>query len=292
MKNYMYDLLTKIDEDKGKKINHLINAEVLSKNFIIKKAVESKDANVLYNIALYINGLTMQDIDKITEYIIKTGNFSVLYEFAGNIPNAPLDKIVDKIIEMEESKYIFRLAICIKDKTEYIQRLTNAIINLKEPEYIYLYTRDLFQNLGPTEVDRLEDAIIKTEDLWYIYEFAKNIKRVSTKKLILAIIKSGDESFIEQLRELNNIPEDIELMIEREKLKNQSEYIQLTELNALIKLDKMENIQYNADIYRKLFVDNDVELYEIEEEIKQKKKILTPQSREYSKIHESWLEKK
>jgi len=274
MKKYMYDLLYKIDEDKGKIINYLIETEVLSKNFIIKKGIETKDANILYNIALYINDLTMQDIDKITDYIIKIGDLDVLYEFAGNIANAPLDKIVDKIIEMEESKYIFRLAICIKDKTEYIQKLTNAIINLKEPEYIYLYTRDLFSNLGPTEVDRLEDAIIKTEDLFYIYEFANNFKLPSIKKLVLAIIKSGDKKFIEQLKELENVPEDIDLMIERVELEREPEYVQLAKLYKLINSEKLANIEYNRDIYRNLFVDSDAEQVEIEEEIKKKRKSL------------------
>lgn len=275
MKNYMYDLLNKIDEDKGKIINHLINTEVLTKNFIIKKGIETKDANILYNIALYINGLTMQDIDKITEYIIKIGDFDVLYGFAGNIPNAPLDKIVGKIIEMEESKYIFRLAICIKDKTEYIQRLTNTIINLKEPEYIYLYTKDLFSYLETNDVDRLEDAIIKTKDLFYIYEFVENIKRLSIQKLVLAIIKSGDETFIEQIKELENVPEDIDLMIERVELEKKPEHVQLAMLYKLINSEEIASIEYNRDIYRNLFVDNDVEQIEIEEEINQKKKVLT-----------------
>ena len=76
------------------------------------------------------------------------------------------------------------------------------------------------------------------------------------------------------------MPEDIDLMIEREKLKKQSEYIQITHLNALINLQETTEIKYNSDIYRKLFVDTEEEINEIEEEIKHKKRVLTPKQRE------------
>ena len=45
----------------------------------------------------------------------------------------------------------------------------NAIINLKKTEYIYLFARDLLPNLECADIDRLENAIIETKDLEYIY---------------------------------------------------------------------------------------------------------------------------
>lgn len=293
MKNYMYKLLYQIDEDKGKTINYLIETEVLTTNFIIKKGIETKDAYILYNIALYINGLVKQDIDKITEYIIKIGDLDTLYLYAENIPNAPIDKITNIIIENGDAKYIFRLALCIKEKTYYIKKLMNAIINLKEAEYIYLFTRDLFSNLESADIDKLENAIIKTKDLEFIYEFVKNIEGVSIRKLALAIIKTENEEYIQKLKKLENAPEDIELMIERVRLEKQSEYIQKTHLNALIKLQEKTEIKYNADIYRKLFVDTDEEINEIEEEIKQKTRVLTPQpAKEQNKPQFPGIERK
>jgi len=284
MKNYMYKLLEQIYEDKGKKINYLIDTEVLTKNFIIKKAIESKNAYTLYNVALYINNLTKEDIDKIAEVIIKIGDLDTLYLYAENIPNAPIDKITNIIIENGNAKYIFRLALCTKEKPYYIKKLMNEIINLKEAEYIYLFTEALFSNLEYKDIDKLENAIIKTKDLEYIYEFAKNIKRASIRKLALTIIKTENEEYIQKLKELENAPEDIDLMIERIKLEKQSEYIQITHLNALIKLQETTEIKYNADIYRKLFVDTDEEINEIEEEIKHKKRVLTPKQREEQNI--------
>lgn len=284
MKGYMLDLLDKIGVDKGKTINYLIDTEVLTKNYIVKKAIETKDrprtlydAYTLYNIALYVKNLTNDDIEKIVDTLILMGNFGILYEFAANIPNAPIDKIVNKIIETGKAKYIFELSLSIKENKYYTKKLMNAIINLKEAEYIYLFARDLFSNLECADIDRLENAIIKTKDLEYIYEFAKNIKRASIRNLALALVESGNEEYIKKIRELYNKPEDLELIIGRSELKKQSEYEQLIELNALINLEQPENIQYNADIYRRLFVDTEEEANEIEEEIKQKKKVLKPQ---------------
>lgn len=290
MKTQMLDLLNKIGVDKGKTINYLIDTEVLTKNYIIKKAIETKerprtlyDAYTLYNIALYVKNLTNDDIEKIVDTLISMGNFGILYEFAANIPNAPIDKIVNKIIETGKVKYIFELSLSIKENKYYTKKLMNAIINLKEAEYIYLFARDLLPNLECADIDRLENAIIETKDLEYIYEFAKTIKRVS-RNLALSIIEADYEEYIQKLRELENVPEDIDLMIEREKLKKQSEYIQITHLNALINLQETTEIKYNSDIYRKLFVDTDEEINEIEEEIKHKKRVLTPQQREEQNI--------
>ena len=284
MKGYMLDLLNKIGVDKGKTINYLIDTEVLTKNYIVRKAIETKDrprtlydAYTLYNIALYVKNLTNDDIEKIVDTLILMGNFGILYEFAANIPNAPIDKIVNKIIETGKAKYIFELSLSIKENKYYTKKLMNAIINLKEAEYIYLFARDLFPNLECADIDRLENAIIATKDLEYIYEFAKNIKRASIRNLALAVIESDDEEYIQKLKKLKNVPEDIDLMIERTQLKKQSEYVQITHLNALVELEETTEIKYNADIYRKLFVDTEEELNEIDEEIKHKKKVLTPQ---------------
>jgi len=276
MKNYMYDLLIKIESDKGKTINYFIDTEVLTKNYIIKKAIETQYPNILYSVALYVKNLNKEDIDKIVDVIIKIDDLEILYEFAANIPNVPLDKIVNKIIEKDESKYLYRLATYIKEKKYFIIKIMNKIINLKDAEYIYLFTRDLLPNLECVDIDRLENAIIRTKDLQYIYEFAKNIKITSIRNLALAIIESENEEYIQKLRKLVNAPEDIESMIEREKLKKQSECEQLSELNALIKLEQPEDIQYNADIYRKLFVETEEEEKEIEKEINHKKKVLKP----------------
>ena len=72
MKGYMLDLLNKIGVDKGKTINYLIDTEVLTKNYIIKQAIATKDrprtlydAYTLYNIALYVKNLTNDDKEKI-----------------------------------------------------------------------------------------------------------------------------------------------------------------------------------------------------------------------------------
>lgn len=282
MKAYMLDLLNKIGEDKGKTINYLIDTEVLTKNYIIKQAIATKDrprtlydAYTLYNIALYVKNLTNDDKEKIADTLISMGNFDILCEFAANIQNAPIDKIANAIITKGESKYIFRLAICIKENKYYIKKLMKEIINLKDSEYIYLFSRDLFPYLENIDIDSLADAIIETNDLEYIYEFANNNTRTPIYKLALAIIKSENEEYIGKLKRIPNAPKDINLMIEREKLKKQSEYSQLTELNALIELEQPENIQYNADIYRKLFVETEEEEKEIEREIKSKKRVLS-----------------
>jgi len=277
MKNYMYDLLNNIEEDKGITINILIETGVLSKNNIIDKALETKNAYILYNIALYVKKLTKEDINKIADYIIKIGDLDTLYEYAANITNAPIDKIINKIIEIGEAKYIFRMALCIKEKKEYIERLANEIINLKEAEYIYLFARDLFNKLSEEAIYRLGYAIEKTNDIEYIYEFIKNVNCGSTMSLVLswAIVNSKNEKYIEKLRKLPNAPANLNLMIERVELEEKTEYEQLTQLYALVKLRKISEIEYNACIYRKLFFEQN-ELIQLEtEEEKTKKRVLT-----------------
>lgn len=54
-------------------------------------------------------------------------------------------------------------------------------------------------------------------------------------------------------------------------------FLQLAKLYKLINSEEIASIEYNRDIYRNLFVDNDVEQIEIEGEIKHKKKVLEKQ---------------
>ena len=68
-------------------------------------------------------------------------------------------------------------------------------------------------------IERLTDAIIQTRSARYIYEFAKNIFGVSMEKLAKAIIETKDEEYIYKFRELPDVPNNFDNMIERIELK-------------------------------------------------------------------------
>lgn len=275
MKNYMYQLLSDIGEDNGQKIRNLIKNDVLSIDYIIKKAIETNDANILYNVAFHINNLTNEELEKIADIIIQKKDMDKMCGYAAYIKNAPIDKIVNEIIKIGDAKYIYRLSVFLKDKIEYINKLEEAIISTGNAEYIYMLANKLRNVLSEESVYKLGIAISETNDLEYIYQFAKEIKNAPIKELAYKIIKSKNEIYIQKIKEVENAPSDIDLLIERVNLEEMGEYEQLTELNVLIQLKENEKISYNKDIYRRLFVETDEEEKEIEKEIKHKKRALT-----------------
>lgn len=286
MTRNMYQLLENIEEDEGKTINTLISADVLTTNYIVKKAIESNNLYILCNVALYVQNLSDNDIKTISYLIINSQDCDLIISYITNVYDIPLAAGINIIIEKGTARHLHRLALEIKDtklspelKNNYIEVLSQAIVSRQDPAYIFLFTRDLLTFLTENSINILIEALIETGNVEYMYHFIKDIESSSEHKLALAaaIIESKNEKYIQKLKKLPNIPDNLEELIEREELKNQNKDEQMTNLNALIKINNTASITFNADIYRKLFIEDKIEYQEIEEEINQKKKVLTKQ---------------
>lgn len=281
----MEKLLKQMGVSYGEKANCLVKAKVLTCDYIVKKAIESKDPVIMYHTALRLEGITAENIEKLADAIINEKDLNIMFMCTKYINGAPKEKLIDEIIKSENINYITKLILELEDP--YIEKIENVIIKKGQAEYIYKYAISVTERdsgFNYNMIERLTDAIIQTRSARYIYEFAKNIFGVSMEKLAKAIIETKDEEYIYKFRELPDVPNNFDNMIERIELKEMDNEDKLKNLLDLIYYKKIDSIEYNADIYRRLFVDTEEEENEIVEEIKQKKKTLKPQNQGIEKI--------
>lgn len=277
MNIYMQQILKDVGTTcTGNKLNHLVKSKVLTCNYIVTKAIESKDPYIMYNVAEYLENISYEDIERLAEAIIKEKYFDIICDYAIYIKGAPIDKIVDEIIKNGKVQHIVKLASELTDPP--IEKLEKAIIKIGDPEQIYNYSINVINKdsgYNYNMVARLADAIIQTRNVKYVYEFAKNIFGAPMEKLAKAIIESKNEEYIKKFKELPNVPGCFDDLVERAKLEKTTEEEKMRKLLNLIYYNEIDKIEFNADIYRRLFVDTDEEIKEIEEEIKHKKRTLT-----------------
>ena len=283
----MEKMLKQMGVSYGEKANCLVKAKVLTCDYIVKKAIESKDPVIMYHTALRLEGITAENIEKLADAIINEKDLNIMLMYAKYINGAPKEKLIDEIIKSENINYITKLILELEDPFLYIEKIENVIIKTGQAEYIYKYAISVTERdsgFNYNMIERLTDAIIQTKSARYIYEFAKNIFGVSMEKLAKAIIETKDEEYIYKFRELPDVPNNFDNMIERIQLKEMGNEDKLKNLLDLIYYKRIDSIEYNADIYRRLFVDTEEEENEIVEEIEQKKKTLKPQNQGIEKI--------
>ena len=100
--------------------------------------------------------------------------------------------------------YIYKFAKDVENAP--IDKLTNAILKTNRAEYIYRYAVDV-KNISSENIDKLADAIIKLNDPSYILGFAIDVKNAPIDKLADAIIATNNAMYIYRFAfEVENAP--------------------------------------------------------------------------------------
>lgn len=277
MNIYMEQILKDIVNNKGKTINYLTKGKVLTCDYIVDKAIESKDTSIMYHVAENLKNLSDENIEKIADAIIKENDLDMICKYAIHIERAPENKIIKYIIKNGDAKHIVILAT----ELEYapIDELVKAIINTGSAEHIFYFCLNVINKdtgYNYNMVERLAKAVAQTKNAEYIYKFAENIFGAPISILAKAIIETKNTEYITKFRKLNTIalPTHIRKSMDKACLEQKTDKEKMENLSHLIYLSDIEEIKFNADVYRKLLVDTEEEANEIEEEIKHKKRVL------------------
>ena len=81
----MLEILKNIDSNKGQVINSLIKSNILTVGDVVNAAIESKVSSVIWAVAIYTNGLNNEDIEKLADAIITTGDMEYINLFMQNV---------------------------------------------------------------------------------------------------------------------------------------------------------------------------------------------------------------
>lgn len=180
----------KIEEyKKGEK-----NPELM--NFILDYLETNKDDNLISYIFKKLNGTDIyeeiyhfikvdKDLKRFLNIVLKTNNPEYLYIlsiaahkydrlYTGEIKNFDYASIEENLIKLKNPKYIYKFALYFQTKYGYtpnIEKLEQAIIDIGDPMYIYLFAC----NINASNKKKLEEAMLATNDIIWIDEYAKNI---------------------------------------------------------------------------------------------------------------------
>lgn len=111
-------------------------------------------------------------------------------------------EIVDASIESNIPYLIYCTARYVKRLSKKnVEELADALIKSKNIKYIY----DFAVNVKSAPIDKLSDIIIELGTAENIYNFAKEVGNVPIDKLVDAIIAKGNSEFIYKLININNV---------------------------------------------------------------------------------------
>ncbi|MBE5821091.1 MAG: hypothetical protein E7311_00695 [Clostridiales bacterium] len=125
--------------------------------------------------------LSKKHMNQIAEKVITLGVEDII-EFAQNIRNVPINKLITGIIQTGDAKAIYEFATTVKYVP--LERLGNALIHIGNPTYIFLYAKAV---MG-INVEKYADAVIKAGEVYWMYKFANEIKNAPIDKIEKAIL--------------------------------------------------------------------------------------------------------
>lgn len=156
----------------------------LSKDKIVEGIIERKDFSYIFENKIK---LTKNQMDAVVDKVITLGA-EAIYNFADELDNMhikmPIKKLTDAIIQTGDAEYIYKFAMDIFDAP--LDRVGNALINIGNPTYIFLYAKEEAEGIN---VEKYANAMIKAGDVYWMYKFAKEVKYAPVDKLEKAILK-------------------------------------------------------------------------------------------------------
>lgn len=214
----MIEILKHIYLTEGKVVNNLIEANILTVDYVVESAVKNGNKEIIYYTAKYVKNIGKQNAIKLADALLEENNsiykiYQLIYDFAKDIKYAPIQKLEDYLIRIiNENKNdagtrsdileeICKFANNINKAN--IEKLEDAIIKLGYAEDIYTFAKVVKK----ASIIKLTDTIIRTGDAVWIYRFASDIKGVNIEKLANAIIKTKSSRYIYYFaRDIKNAP--------------------------------------------------------------------------------------
>lgn len=207
MNDRIIKLLKEVASNEGKVVNNLIEANILSVDYVVDCAIKNGEKEIIYYVSKYVKNIGKRNTIKLADALVKSDNsiyktYHLIYDFAKDVKYAPIEKLEnylirvinenknDSVIRNDILEEICKFANNIK-KTN-VEKLEDAIIKLGYAEDIY----DFAKVVKKSSIAKLTDAIIRTGDAAWIYRFASDIKGVNIEKLANAIIKTKSSRYI------------------------------------------------------------------------------------------------
>lgn len=144
-----------------------------------KVVLDSKKVKYICKFACFVKGADRKPLEAI---ILKSKNVKYAHMFIKHVKDIDLKKFKRIILESGKPRYLFELARHIKDPKE-LAVIEDEIIKSKS----FTYMRLLAEKIKMSNIDKIEQAVLDSDNVNEIKKFAKYVKRSKMKKFFLVL---------------------------------------------------------------------------------------------------------
>jgi len=176
-----YRMQQVIVDNKDPKYSYLFAQDIRNADVraLQKIVVESNKTKYICKFACFVRGA---DVKPLESLIIKSKNVKYAHMYIKHIQSADVNKFKDIIIASKKPRYLFELAKHIRDIKD-LALIEDLIIEAKS----YTYIRLLADKIKKANVEKLEQALLETNNTEEIKRFAKCVKRSKMKRFFLVV---------------------------------------------------------------------------------------------------------
>jgi len=142
-----------------------------------KLVLESNKIKYICKFICYIKGVDRKDLES---KVIKSKNVKYAHMIIKHVKDADINKFKKIILKSKKPRYLFELAKHIKDEKE-LAKIEDLIIKTKSFTYMRLFA----DKIKLANVEKIEQAILDSDNSNEIKKFAKYVKKSKMKQFLL-----------------------------------------------------------------------------------------------------------
>lgn len=146
--------------------------------------ISSKELKYICNFACFVEGADHKRLEKIITSAILDDprNTQYAHKLLKNVDGSNVKKFKDIIIASKRPRYLYELAKHINNPDE-IALIEDLIIQSRS----FLYMRMFAENIERANLEKIEQAVLDTDNVVEIKKFAKYVKRSKMKRFFLVL---------------------------------------------------------------------------------------------------------
>lgn len=168
-------------DNKDPKYSYLFaqNIENADIKALQKIVIDSKKIKYICRFACFVENADVKPLEKL---IIKSKNVKYAHMYIKHVKGADINNFKKLILESKKPRYLFELAKHTTDPQELIV-IEDLIIATKS----FTYMRLMAEKIKLANVEKIEQAILDTDNTNEIKRFASGVKKSKMKKFLLVL---------------------------------------------------------------------------------------------------------
>jgi hypothetical protein len=144
-----------------------------------KVVVDSKKVKYICKFACFVKGCDRKPLESI---ILKSKNVKYAHMFLKHVKGSDVNKFKDVIMSSKKPRYLFELAKHTKDP-KVLSQIEDIIIETQS----FTYMRLLAEKIKAVNIEKIEQAVLDSDNVNEIKKFAKYVKRSKMKRFFLVL---------------------------------------------------------------------------------------------------------